>query len=250
MMRLITRVSTTCVLIACAIAAANARSGGIPAPAPAASAPQRAAAAAVTSPEKFFGFQMGADRKMARWDKLVEYYRLLEKEGGGKLKAIDMGPTEMGNPFLLVIITSAANQQNLEQLRQNNLKLSDPRGIPEPEIRKIADASKPFVLMTMSMHATEIGGAQMAPELAYDLLARTDTDTQRILDNVVFLLFPSFNPDGEIMVTDFYNKYLGTQYRGGRAAVALQQVHRPRQQPRRDDDEHQGVAVRGEGALH
>ena len=168
----------------------------------------------VTTPEKFFGFQMGADRKMARWDKLVEYYQLLEKESGGKLKAINMGPTEMGNPFLLLVITSPANQKNLEQLRQNNLKLSDPRGIPDAEIRKIAGASKPFVCMTMSMHASEIGGAQMAPELAYDLLARTDPETERILDNVVLLLIPSFNPDGEIMVTDWYNKYLGTEYEG------------------------------------
>ena len=68
----------------------------------------------VTSPEQFFGFRMGADRKIARWDKLVEYYRLLEKQGAGKLKVVDMGPTEMGNPFLLVIITSPANQKNLE----------------------------------------------------------------------------------------------------------------------------------------
>lgn len=58
----------------------------------------------VTTPEKFFGFQMGADRKMARWDKLVEYYQLLEKESGGKLKAINMGPTEMGNPLSLIHI--------------------------------------------------------------------------------------------------------------------------------------------------
>jgi hypothetical protein len=34
----------------------------------------------VTAPEKFFGFQMGADRKIARWDKIVEYYKLLEKQ--------------------------------------------------------------------------------------------------------------------------------------------------------------------------
>ena len=168
----------------------------------------------ITSPEKFFGFQMGADRKMARWDKLVEYYQLLEKESGGRLKVVNMGPTEMGNPFLLCIITSAANQKNLDTLRQNNLKLSDPRGIPEAEVKKIAAASKPFVAMTMSMHATEIGGTQMSPELVYDLLARTDPETQRILDNVIFLLIPCFNPDGEIMVTDFYNKYLGTEYEG------------------------------------
>ena len=86
-----------------------------------------------------------------------------------------MGPTEMGNPFLLAIITSPANQKNLETLRQNNLKLSDPRGIPEAEVRKIAAASKPFVCMTMSMHASEVGGAQMAPELTYDLITRTDS---------------------------------------------------------------------------
>jgi hypothetical protein len=168
----------------------------------------------ITSPEKFFGFQMGADRKMARWDKLVEYYQQLEKESGGRLKVVNMGPTEMGNPFLLCIFTSAANHRNLETLRLNNLKLSDPRGIPEAEVRKIAAASKPIALMTMSMHATEIGGIQMSPELAYDLLARTDAETQRILDNVIFLLMPSFNPDGAIMVHDFYYKYLSTDYEG------------------------------------
>ncbi|HOC18353.1 MAG TPA: hypothetical protein PKK95_08805, partial [Vicinamibacterales bacterium] len=80
----------------------------------------------VTSPEQFFGFRMGADRKIARWDRLIEYYELLEKQGAGKVKVVDMGPTEMGNRFLLVIVTSAANQKNLEQLRLNTLRLSDP----------------------------------------------------------------------------------------------------------------------------
>ena len=26
----------------------------------------------VTSPDKFFGFQLGSDGKMARWDKIIE----------------------------------------------------------------------------------------------------------------------------------------------------------------------------------
>jgi hypothetical protein len=55
----------------------------------------------------------------------------------------------------------------------------------------------------------------MAPELTYDLISRTDEETQRILDNVVFFLIPSFNPDGQIMVTDWYRKNLGTEYEGG-----------------------------------
>ena len=34
----------------------------------------------VTSPETFFGFQLGCDRKIAAWDKIVAYLRLLEQE--------------------------------------------------------------------------------------------------------------------------------------------------------------------------
>src|SRR5512147_2530025 len=72
----------------------------------------------VTSPEKFFGYRLGSDQKMARWDKIVEYYRLLEKEGGGRIKVTDMGPSTMGNPFLLVVITSAGNMARIDRLRE------------------------------------------------------------------------------------------------------------------------------------
>lgn len=169
----------------------------------------------ITSPETFFGFQMGADRKLVRWDKAVEYYTLLEKESGGRVKVVNMGPTEMGNPFLLVIITSPANHARLEALRQMNLRLSDPRGVPEAEIRKIVADGKVVICQTMSMHANEVGGMNMAPELTYDLASRTDAETLRILDNVIYLQIPSFNPDGGIMIHDFYMKYLGTEYEGG-----------------------------------
>ena len=169
----------------------------------------------ITPPEQFFGFQMGADRKLVRWDKAVEYYRLLEKQSGGRLKVVDMGPTEMGNPFLLVIITSPANHAKLEAIRQMNLKLADPRGVPEAEIRRIVAEGKVVICQTMSMHASEVGGVNMAPELTYDLVSRTDEETRRILDNVVYLEIPSFNPDGAIMIHDYYVKYLGTEYEGG-----------------------------------
>src|SRR5215472_15624060 len=92
-----------------------------------------AAAQEITSPEKFFGFQLGADKKMARWDKIVEYYGVLEKQSGGRMKVVNMGPTSMGNPFLMAIITAPANFAKLERLRQVNLRLSDPRGITEAQ---------------------------------------------------------------------------------------------------------------------
>ncbi len=165
----------------------------------------------VTSPEEFFGFQLGSDRNLARWDKIVEYLELLDGESD-KIDVIDLGPSTEGNPFLLVIITSAANLADLENLRQVNHQLTDPRGISEEQIKELVGEGKVVISQSMSLHATEVGGTQMAPELAYDLISRDDDETQRILDNVIYLMFPSFNPDGQIMVTDWYNKWLGTEY--------------------------------------
>jgi hypothetical protein len=34
---------------------------------------------------------------MARWDKPIEYFELMEKESGGRLKVVDMGPASTGN---------------------------------------------------------------------------------------------------------------------------------------------------------
>ena len=171
------------------------------------------AMAQITPPETFFGFKLGADRQIARWDRIVAYYELLEKESG-RIKVENLGKTTMGHPFLLVTISSPENLARLEELRKINLRLSDPRGAAPAEIEKNIAEGKAVICQTMSLHATEIGGTQMAPELAYDLAARNDEETRRILDNVIFLLVPSFNPDGAIMVSDWYKKTLGTEYEG------------------------------------
>jgi hypothetical protein len=167
----------------------------------------------VTSPEEFFGFRMGSDRKIARWDKIVDYFKKLETESG-RIKVVNLGPSTMGNPFLLVIISAESNMPNLDRLRAVNDRLSDPRGTTDADIESLIKEGKAVICQSMSLHATEIGGTQMSPELAYDLLSREDDETRRILENVVFLLIPSFNPDGQIMVTDWYNKTLGGEFEG------------------------------------
>ncbi len=168
----------------------------------------------IPPPDEFFGFRLGSDRKIARWPRIVEYYRVLERQAGGKLRVIEMGPTTEGRPFLLVIITAPRNMERLERLRQVNLRLSDPRGLTDAEAAKLVEEGRAVVCQSMSLHATEIGGTQMAPELAYELVAREDADTQRILENVIFLLIPCFNPDGAEMVADWYEKTRGTEYEG------------------------------------
>ena len=172
-----------------------------------------AATAEITTPEEFFGFQMGADKKLARWDKIVEYFELLETQSD-RIQVTDLGPSTEGNPYLLVIISSPENMANLERLREVSRTLADPRGIPEEEIRALVAEGKAVVSQSYGLHATEVAGTQTTPELAHEFLTRDDEETQRILDNTILLMFPCFNPDGQIMVTDWYRKTLGTEYEG------------------------------------
>ena len=167
----------------------------------------------VVSPEEFFGFRLGSDRKIARWDRIVDYFNKLQEQSD-RIKVVDMGPSTEGNPFLLVVISSAKNLANLEKLREINNKLADPTGLSEERAERLIRRGKAVICQSMSLHATEIGGTQMAPELAHDLLTRDDEETKRILNSVVFLMVPCFNPDGQIMVTDWYNRWLDTEYEG------------------------------------
>ena len=167
----------------------------------------------ITSPEAFFGFQLGSDRKMARWDKIVDYFRLLEEQSD-KIQVVDMGSSTEGHPFLFVIISSPENLSNLAHLREVNAQIKDPRGASEETINSLVMEGKAIILQSMGLHATEIGSTQMVSELAYDQITRTDEEAERILDNVISLMVPCFNPDGQIMVTDWYNRYVGTEYEG------------------------------------
>ncbi len=167
----------------------------------------------VPSPEEFFGHVMGADRKLARWDKLVEYYELLG-ERSPRLEVVHMGPTTMGNPFLALYHSSPDNLARLEELRAMNATLSDPRGATQAEIDQAIANGKAVVVQSLCLHSTEVAASQTGAELAYDMVVRDDADMRRILDNTISIMIPCFNPDGEIMVTDWYNQTVGTDYEG------------------------------------
>ena len=167
----------------------------------------------ISSPEEFFGFQMGSEKKIARWDKIVEYFLLLAKTSN-RVKVLELGKSTEGNPFLLAIISSAENLRNMEKIREMCWRVAHPKGLSKEEAEDIIKNGKTVLAITNSIHATEIGGAQMAPELAYQLISSEEPTFQKIRENTVLLLFPSFNPDGQIIVTDWYNKYLGTEYEG------------------------------------
>jgi len=169
-------------------------------------------AGTIPTPEKFFGFPIGAEKKLARWDKIVDYMRLVDK-ASDRMILEEPGKTTDGNPFLLMIISSPSNLRNIERYRRINRKIFDPRTVSsEAEAERLAREGKIFVLVSCSIHASEVGATQMSVEAVHRLATDDSPEIRKILDNVVLLLVPSLNPDGQIMVTDWYNKTLGTPY--------------------------------------
>jgi hypothetical protein len=171
--------------------------------------------AQVTSPEQFLGFKVGSDKKLADMVQIVEYFRMLDGQSE-RISLQEVGKTTEGNPFIVAIITSEENQKNLEKFRRYQQMLADPRKISDDEAKKFIADGKAVVMVNCSIHASEIGASQMSMELAFDLATKNDPLTEEILDNVILLLTPMHNPDGIQMVVDWYKKYVGTEYEGGR----------------------------------
>ncbi|MDH5589525.1 MAG: M14 family zinc carboxypeptidase, partial [Gemmatimonadota bacterium] len=167
----------------------------------------------IPSPEEFFGHQMGADRKLARWDKLVEYYELLDRESD-RVQVVHMGPTTLGNPFLSIFVSSPENLARLDEIKEMNALLSDPRGASEAEVEHAIANGKVVFVQSYGLHSTEVAASQSAAEVMYGLATRTDDTVMEILENTVAIMIPVFNPDGNVMVTDWYDQWVGTEYEG------------------------------------
>lgn len=167
------------------------------------------------SPEDFFGFTMGSDGNLASWERIVDYFHHLDK-ASDKLQVKVPGESTNGRPFLLVIISSPGNLAQLETLRKAGKQLADPRGLSDEAVESLVRQGKVVSAQSYSLHATEVGGTQCTPELAYQLITGSDETTRMILDNTVFLMFPCFNPDGLSLVKEWYDRYQGTPFNPSR----------------------------------
>lgn len=168
---------------------------------------------AVTSPESFFGFHPGADRKMFSYASLMGYLKRLERESD-RIRIDEIGQSELGRPMYLVFVSSPENIKRLEELKEINRRLALDPNIPDQERKQLIEKGRAFVLVTLSMHSNEVGPSQAAPLMAYNLITNIEPDMQQHLENVVFMMVPSHNPDGHDMMVDHYNKYLGTPFEG------------------------------------
>ena len=171
---------------------------------------------AQTSPEAFLGHKVGADRNLADYNQIQAYFQKLDQESE-RIKVLTIGQSTLKKPMIMAVITTEENMAQLDTYKNITKKLREARDLSPEEAKKLAEEGKVILLITCNIHATEIASSQMSMELAYKLvIGDTPFDVDKVLKDIIVLLVPTTNPDGEQMVTDWYRKYVGTKYEGGR----------------------------------
>jgi hypothetical protein len=165
----------------------------------------------VPSPESVLGFRVGADSMLADWSQIGAYFTRLAA-ASPRIRVDTLGPTTQGRPYLLVTISDSANLAHRAALMDGQRRLADPRTLDAAAERRLITTQPAVVLISCSIHSTEIAASQMAMELAYRLV--TDSGLAAALRDVVVLLAPSANPDGIDIVTDWYRRTRETPYDG------------------------------------
>src|SRR5262245_54185524 len=169
-------------------------------------------APAIPAPESVLGFKPGADYKLATYEDAVTYFKRLDA-ASDRMMMVEAGQSTQGRTYYLALISSPGNLAKIDRYREIARRLAHPDGLSEADARALAREGRAFVHIDGGLHATEVAGPQHTLQLAYDLLAKADDpDIKPILDNVVLLLWPTINPDGQTMVAEWYRGNVGTPF--------------------------------------
>ncbi|MBW3631017.1 MAG: peptidase M14, partial [Gemmatimonadetes bacterium] len=170
-----------------------------------------ALSAQVPRPAAVFGFEPGADYKLADYSQMLAYYRRLDA-ASERVVVEEIGKTTLGKPMLLVLISSEDNIRNRARYKEISRRLAHAKGLNDEEARALAREGKAVVWIDGGLHASEVAHAQHTPEFAHWLATDEGEEARRVRDRVMLLLMPVMNPDGLDLVVEWYRKQLGTPF--------------------------------------
>ncbi len=154
----------------------------------------------IPTPEAFLGYPIGSHH--TRHDRIVSYMEKLAELSD--LATVDQyAETYEHRALIIVTISSAANLQNLESLRQRHLNINDPAKNESFENLPV------FVNLGYGVHGNEPSSSEAALLTAYILVASQHPDVENYRQNAVFFIDPVLNPDGRDRHTHWVNMYKG-----------------------------------------
>jgi hypothetical protein len=173
-----------------------------------------APASSIPSPRAVLGFNPGDDRTIADWKQISDYFARLDR-ASDRVEVRNFGTSTLGRTMFAAFISAPENIRSLENYKTIQARLADPRKVTsDAERDQLIRDGKTVVVISCSIHSTEIVASQMSLQLAYSLASENDPDTLSILHNTILILIPSPNPDGVDIVANNYRQTLGTPQEG------------------------------------
>lgn len=146
------------------------------------------------SPSEFLGYELGT--RFTRHHQVVDYYQYLSEVAKDRMQLTEYGKTNEQRPLLLAYLSSAANMQNLEAIREEHLKSTSGSGT----------STKAIVWLSYNVHGNESVSTEASMQTIYELL----TGKQSYLENTVVIMDPCINPDGRDRYVNWYNQTKNT----------------------------------------
>ncbi len=173
--------------------------------------PAAVAGQAIPTPESVLGFRPGADFELATYEESLDYFRRLDA-ASDRITLVKTGRTSEGREWFFALISSPANLAAVDGYRETADRLAHPGDLTDSEARALASGGRAIVDISGGLHASEVAGAQHTILLAHELVSSEDPRVAAIRENVITVLWPSLNPDGQTMVAEWYRSNVGTQY--------------------------------------
>jgi hypothetical protein len=136
-----------------------------------------------------------AGHEIGEWhlthDKLISYLMELAKTSDRAVWE-EYGRSYENRPLGHLIISSPDNIKNIDQLREEHIKLCDPSMSQTIEIKSMPL----FIKLGYGIHGNESSAQNASILVAYYLVAGEGQNINDLLRNTVILIDPSLNPDG------------------------------------------------------
>ena len=167
----------------------------------------------VPTPISVLGHNPGDDFYLADYEDTVRYFHALAAAAPDRMKMFTVGKSTEGKDIEIAVISSPQNLARLDEYKQIAGRLAHASNLNDEQAKELARTSKVIVHIDGGLHASEVAGPQHTMTLAYKLLsAQNDPQVDAILDQVILVLWPTLNPDGQDMVVHWYRQNVGTKY--------------------------------------
>lgn len=144
--------------------------------------------AQLKSPDEFLPHKLG--EHFTPHHLLVDYVEYVAANSN-RVKLVPYGKSYEDRPLLVAVVSNEENMQQLEAIRENNLKKT---GMLEGNSDQSLDRA--IVWLSYSVHGNEAGGSESSMQVLYELANTNSKRAKELLKNTIVIIDPSLNPDG------------------------------------------------------